>query len=138
MTVTVGEPVSVNQVSSERVDWFASRFDAVASNMETVIQGKRSVIELVLMCLVAEGHVLIEDVPGVGKTSLAKALARTVGGSFGRIQFTPDDIKALSHPVLEHRMALRPEAQMRGTSIPEVIASVLRNLPVPGSSRVAN
>ena len=335
MTVTIGEPVSVNRVSSERVDWFASRFDAVASNMETVIQGKRSVIELVLMCLVAEGHVLIEDVPGVGKTLLAKSLARSVDCTFHRIQFTPDllpsdvtgvsvwdrqrsefafkpgaifanilvgdeinraspktqaalleameerqvtvdgvtrllpppfmvvatqnplehegtyplpeaqldrftmrvtigyptrekelemldthgirstfldlepvitasevmelveiarqihvapsvkgyivdviertreheelllgasprsalamqrlararaaaqgrefvtpdDIKALAHPVLEHRMALRPEAQMRGTSIPEVIASVLRNLPVPGSSRVAN
>jgi MoxR-like ATPase len=65
-------------------------------------------------------------------------LARARAAAQGREFVTPDDIKALAHPVLEHRMALRPEAQMRGTSIPEVIASVLRNLPVPGSSRVAN
>ncbi|HEY5684514.1 MAG TPA: MoxR family ATPase [Acidimicrobiia bacterium] len=317
------------------MEWFERRFDAVASNVEKVIQGKRSVVELVLMCLVAEGHVLIEDVPGVGKTLLAKSIARSIDCTFHRIQFTPDllpsdvtgvsvwdrdrsefsfkpgaifanivvgdeinraspktqaalleameerqvtidgvtrvlsppfmvvatqnplehegtyplpeaqldrftmrvtigyptrekeleildthgirstfldlapviaaaevmelveiarqvhvapsvkgyivdliertreheelllgasprsalamqrlararaasegrefvtpdDIKALATPVLEHRMALRPEAQMRGTSIPEVIGSVLRNLAVPGSTRVAN
>lgn len=321
--------------NSEKVEWFERRFDAVASNVEKVIQGKRSVVELVLMCLIAEGHVLIEDVPGVGKTLLAKSIARSIDCTFHRIQFTPDllpsdvtgvsvwdrdrsefsfkpgaifanivvgdeinraspktqaalleameerqvtidgvtrvlsppfmvvatqnplehegtyplpeaqldrftmrvtigyptrekeleildthgirstfldlapvitasevmelveiarqvhvapsvkgyivdliertreheelllgasprsalamqrlararaasegrefvtpdDIKALATPVLEHRMALRPEAQMRGTSIPEVIGSVLRNLPVPGSTRVAN
>ena len=55
-----------------------------------MIQGKPDVIELVLLCLVAEGHLLIEDVPGVGKTSLAKALAASIDGSFGRLQFTPD------------------------------------------------
>ena len=321
--------------NSEKVEWFERRFDAVASNVEKVIQGKRSVVELVLMCLIAEGHVLIEDVPGVGKTLLAKSIARSIDCTFHRIQFTPDllpsdvtgvsvwdrdrsefsfkpgaifanivvgdeinraspktqaalleameerqvtidgvtrvlsppfmvvatqnplehegtyplpeaqldrftmrvtigyptrekeleildthgirstfldlapvitasevmelveiarqvhvapsvkgyivdliertreheelllgasprsalamqrlararaasegrefvtpdDIKALATPVLEHRMALRPEAQMRGTSIPEVIGSVLRNLAVPGSTRVAN
>ncbi len=62
----------------------------IADNMEKVIRGKRDVIELVLLCLVAEGHLLVEDVPGVGKTSLAKALARSLDVSFGRIQFTPD------------------------------------------------
>jgi MoxR-like ATPase len=65
-------------------------------------------------------------------------LARARAASEGREFVTPDDIKALATPVLEHRMALRPEAQMRGTSIPEVIGSVLRNLAVPGSTRVAN
>ncbi len=325
----------MGEANSEKVEWFERRFDAVASNVEKVIQGKRSVVELVLMCLVAEGHVLIEDVPGVGKTLLAKSIARSIDCTFHRIQFTPDllpsdvtgvsvwdrdrsefsfkpgaifanivvgdeinraspktqaalleameerqvtidgvtrvlsppfmvvatqnplehegtyplpeaqldrftmrvtigyptrekeleildthgirstfldlapviaaaevmelveiarqvhvapsvkgyivdliertreheelllgasprsalamqrlararaasegrefvtpdDIKALATPVLEHRMALRPEAQMRGTSIPEVIGSVLRNLAVPGSTRVAN
>ena len=63
-------------------------------------------------------------------------LARARAAADGRDFVTPDDVKALSHPVLAHRMALRPEAQMRGTSIPEVIDSVLRNLPVPGSTRV--
>jgi MoxR-like ATPase len=62
----------------------------VSANVERVIQGKADIIELVLLCLIAEGHLLIEDVPGVGKTSMAKALARSVDTSFGRIQFTPD------------------------------------------------
>ncbi len=62
----------------------------IADNVECVIRGKREVVELVLLCLVAEGHLLIEDVPGVGKTSLAKALARSLDVSYGRIQFTPD------------------------------------------------
>ncbi|MCZ6457083.1 MAG: MoxR family ATPase [Actinobacteria bacterium] len=62
----------------------------MASNVETVIQGKRDVIDLILLGLVSEGHVLVEDVPGVGKTQLAKSLARSVEGAFNRIQFTPD------------------------------------------------
>ncbi len=92
MTVrTRKEPLLVDQVpTSEHVGWFAARFDAVASNIERVIQGKRGVIELVLSGLVAEGHVLIEDVPGVGKTLLAKSLARSIDCTFRRIQFTPD------------------------------------------------
>jgi MoxR-like ATPase len=69
---------------------FSDLFGAVADNIERVIQGKRDVIELVLLCMVAEGHLLIEDVPGVGKTSLAKALATSVDCSWGRVQFTPD------------------------------------------------
>ena len=69
---------------------FADLFGAISTNIQQVIQGKREVIDLVLLCLVSEGHLLIEDVPGVGKTSLAKALARSIDGSFGRVQFTPD------------------------------------------------
>ena len=68
----------------------AARYDAVVTNVGEVIQGKREVVEEVLLALLASGHVLIEDVPGVGKTSLAKALAASIDGSFGRIQFTPD------------------------------------------------
>jgi MoxR-like ATPase len=77
-------------VTTDQIEKFASRFDAVASNVERVIQGKREAVELVLLCLFAEGHVLIEDVPGVGKTLLAKSMARSIDCTFNRIQFTPD------------------------------------------------
>ncbi len=62
----------------------------VIENIEKVIEGKRKVIEYVLTALLAEGHLLIEDVPGVGKTMLAKSLAKSIDCKFKRIQFTPD------------------------------------------------
>jgi MoxR-like ATPase len=73
-------------------DWeaFAARFGAIEENVERVVRGKRDEIRLALVALVAEGHLLIEDVPGVGKTMLAKAIARSIDCSFRRIQFTPD------------------------------------------------
>ncbi len=73
-------------------DWerFASSFGRIAENVNTVIQGKDYEVRLALVCLVAEGHLLIEDVPGVGKTMLAKSIARSIDCSFRRIQFTPD------------------------------------------------
>jgi len=64
--------------------------EAVVANVERVIRGKHEPIQLAFTCLLARGHLLIEDVPGVGKTSLAKALARSIGGTCQRIQFTPD------------------------------------------------
>jgi MoxR-like ATPase len=76
--------------SSPRGATFADYYAEVLANMEHVIQGKPDVIELVLLCLVSGGHLLIEDVPGVGKTSLAKSLAASIDASFGRVQFTPD------------------------------------------------
>ncbi len=69
---------------------FEEQFDALVGNVERVIQGKREVIQMALACLVADGHLLIEDVPGVGKTMLAKAISRSIDGSWHRIQFTPD------------------------------------------------
>jgi MoxR-like ATPase len=62
----------------------------IIDNVERVIFGKHDVIELTVICLLCQGHLLIEDVPGVGKTMLAKALARSLGCTFKRIQFTPD------------------------------------------------
>ena len=78
------------EVAPERINLFGRRFDQIVSNVETVIQGKRDVVELMALAMVSEGHVLIEDVPGVGKTQLAKSLARSIAGEFSRIQFTPD------------------------------------------------
>jgi MoxR-like ATPase len=73
-------------------DWrlFARRFQEIEQNVERVVQGKHREIRLALVALIAEGHALIEDVPGVGKTMLAKAVARSIDCSFRRIQFTPD------------------------------------------------
>jgi MoxR-like ATPase len=63
---------------------------AIAANVQQVIVGKHDIVELLLVALLCEGHVLLEDVPGVGKTMLAKSLARSLDCSFSRIQFTPD------------------------------------------------
>ena len=66
----------------------------ISENISRVIVGKDQAIELLLVGLLAEGHVLLEDVPGVAKTLLAKSLARSIGGSFSRVQFTPDLLPA--------------------------------------------
>jgi MoxR-like ATPase len=64
--------------------------DAIRTSLNGVLRGKAEVVEHVLACLLARGHLLIEDVPGLGKTTLAKALAHAVGGRFNRVQCTPD------------------------------------------------
>ncbi len=68
----------------------AEVLQSVLQNVEKVVVGKRAELELALVALAGQGHVLIEDVPGVGKTVMAKSLARSVGCTFKRIQFTPD------------------------------------------------
>ena len=73
-------PASMIQEYSQRI----------IDNLEKVIVGKRQTIELVIIGLLCQGHLLIEDVPGVGKTMLARSLARSLGCTFSRIQFTPD------------------------------------------------
>ncbi len=59
-------------------------------NVERVIVGKGEVVELAIVSLLCEGHILIDDVPGIGKTMLAKSIAKSLGCTFRRIQFTPD------------------------------------------------
>ena len=85
-------PVSSSgtQTAPGRETSFGRLFATLLDNIERAIQGKRDQVHLALVCLLAEGHLLIEDVPGVGKTSLAKAIARSIGGTWHRIQFTPD------------------------------------------------
>src|SRR5690606_32558807 len=83
------EDVSMT-VTDEQADWFGTSFARLAAAVETVVLGKRHVIELALATMVSEGHLLLEDFPGTGKTSLARALSRVIDGESNRIQFTPD------------------------------------------------
>jgi MoxR-like ATPase len=76
--------------SDASVEQIGRAASAIVQNVEHVIRGKRALIRLAVTCLLAEGHLLLEDVPGTGKTSLAKALASSIQGTWHRIQFTPD------------------------------------------------
>ncbi|MFM7252019.1 MAG: AAA family ATPase [Ilumatobacteraceae bacterium] len=76
--------------SPNRPTTFAEYVDRIVGNIALVLHGKQDAIELAVACLLAEGHLLIEDVPGVGKTSLARALATSIDCSWKRVQFTPD------------------------------------------------
>ena len=67
-----------------------STIDALRSALNQALIGKDEIIEMVLACLLARGHLLFDDLPGLGKTTLAKAVAHAVGGQFARVQCTPD------------------------------------------------
>src|ERR687894_1382680 len=82
-----GNGAGAEQVQSIDVRGLSVR---LSENVEKVIIGKHQEVQMTLIALLCQGHVLVEDVPGVGKTMLAKAIARTVGCTFKRIQFTPD------------------------------------------------
>jgi MoxR-like ATPase len=77
-------------MTPEQTTWFAETFEALVANVGEALLGKEETVKLVLTAMLADGHVLLEDAPGTGKTSLAKAVAATVQGSHHRIQFTPD------------------------------------------------
>ncbi|NNG20683.1 MoxR family ATPase [Naumannella sp. ID2617S] len=74
----------------EQARWFAETFASLVTNVERVVIGKTDTVRLTVTCLLAQGHLLLEDAPGTGKTTLARALAQIVQGSHNRIQFTPD------------------------------------------------
>ena len=77
-------------LTPEQTQWFSQTFGQLVANAERAIVGKTQVIQLAVTCFVSEGHLLLEDFPGTGKTSLARAIAQTVHGKQSRIQFTPD------------------------------------------------
>ncbi|WP_460774911.1 AAA family ATPase [Microbacterium sp. GXF7504] len=77
-------------ITPEQTAWFQDTFEALVENVEQVVLGKRHVIELAFTAMIAEGHLLLEDFPGTGKTSLARAMGQSVQGTSNRIQFTPD------------------------------------------------
>ncbi|MDA3624403.1 MoxR family ATPase [Saccharopolyspora oryzae] len=87
-----GAPATDDGDSPEKpdVDQLHSTVQRIAANVEQVLVGKPEVVRVALVTMLAEGHLLVEDVPGVGKTSLAKALAKSIDCTVSRIQFTPD------------------------------------------------
>jgi MoxR-like ATPase len=77
-------------LSAEQTQWFATTFGQLVANVERAVVGKTRVVQLAFTALLSEGHLLLEDFPGTGKTSLARAMAQTLKGEQHRIQFTPD------------------------------------------------
>ena len=77
-------------VSPDQAAWFSQTFSAMVANVDKAVLGKEHVIRLAFTCMLSEGHLLLEDFPGTGKTQLARAMAGTVKGTNSRIQFTPD------------------------------------------------
>ncbi len=84
MTMTATRPASSETIVN------ATRVDGLRTVLNRALRGKAGVIEQVIACLLARGHLLLEDLPGLGKTTLAKAVATAVGGKFARVQCTPD------------------------------------------------
>ncbi len=90
MTTATANHTSGPAMTSDQVRWFARAFGTLVTNVEQAVIGKQHIVRLALTCLLSEGHLLLEDYPGTGKTSLAKAIANSVKGTHSRIQFTPD------------------------------------------------
>ena len=88
--MTLQEPAEFAQTDPAAAEAFQERFEAIHQNVARAIMGKSGEIRLALTCMLAEGHLLVDDVPGTGKTTLAKALAASLGSAYSRIQFTPD------------------------------------------------
>ena len=147
-------------VTTDQAQWFAQAFTQMVANVDQAVLGKQHVIRLALTCMLSEGHLLLEDFPGTGKTQLARAMASTVQGSNSRVQFTPDLLPSDVTGVTVHEQATgrfefhrgpvfanvvladeinraspKTQAALGGTSRTQVVADVLDRVPVPSSSR---
>ena len=94
---------------------------SLISNVERVIVGKASVVQLAVIGLLSAGHLLIEDVPGVGKTMLARSLSKSLGCSFGRIQFTPDMLPSDVTGVSIYNQATRQFEYQPGPILSQIV-----------------
>lgn len=90
MSETETHAAAASEATEEEVAWAKARLDAVRAQIERAVIGQPELIAQILVALLANGHVLIEGVPGLGKTLLVRSLARCFGGEFARVQFTPD------------------------------------------------
>lgn len=84
------EAVPPSVMTPEQASWFSDTFNRLVAGVDTILLGKTFVIKLAFTALLSEGHLLLEDFPGTGKTSLARAMSQSVDGTSSRIQFTPD------------------------------------------------
>ena len=105
--------------------------ERIIANIEKVIIGKRDVIELAVITLLSEGHLLLEDVPGVGKTTLAKSLAQTLDCTFNRIQFTPDTLPSDVTGVSVYQMNSGTFQYMPGSIMSQIVLADEINRATP-------
>jgi MoxR-like ATPase len=105
--------------------------ETIVKNVEKVIVGKRNVVELAVISLLSQGHLLIEDVPGVGKTMLARSLACSIGSAFGRIQFTPDMLPSDVTGVSVYNQAVQKFEFRPGPIMAEVVLADEINRATP-------
>jgi MoxR-like ATPase len=97
------------------------KVDEIILNMEKVIVGKKDVLKMAMVSVLCEGHILLEDVPGTGKTTFAKTLAKTIGCEFSRIQFTPDTLPSDITGVSIYNMKTNTFQYMKGSVISNII-----------------
>ena len=131
--MTEGWATGQGQVS--RVEWFAHRYANLTRNVESFVRGKPDVVATALVCLLAEGHLLIDDVPGVGKTSLAKAIAQSIDGAMQRIQFTPDLLPTDVTGVQVYDPASASSCSTPGPCSPTSCSATRSTAPRPRPSR---